>query len=154
MAVRAVTRKEELVKFIEILKRKRLITRARIQASARVGVVIFNNKKPLVNRSKQALLGLPGFFHADLLAELTEEDRFLGPMKKAIVNRDLSSFKKLGAYMAQFWSKVAGVNNCVIFKTNWRSRNSCGRPFWLVFIAGTPDRRLCCLPLSISDGLS
>ena len=61
MAARAVTRKEELVKFIEILKRERLTTRARIQASARVGVVIINNKKPLVNRSKQALLGLPDF---------------------------------------------------------------------------------------------
>ena len=57
---------------------------------------------------------LPGLFDADLLAELTEEDRFLGPMKRAINSKDVSSFIKLGSYMAQFWSKAAVVNNCVI----------------------------------------
>ena len=59
-------------------------------------------------------MGLPGLFDADLLAELTEEDQFLGPMKRDINSKDVSSFNKLGAYMAQFWPKAAVVNNCVI----------------------------------------
>ena len=59
-------------------------------------------------------MGLPGLFDADLLAELTAENRFLGPMKRAIINKDINSFNKLGAYMAQFWPKAAVVNNCVV----------------------------------------
>ena len=50
----------------------------------------------------------------DLLAELTEEDRFLGPMKLAIINEDAAALNKLGSYIAQFWTKAAVVNNCVI----------------------------------------
>ena len=57
-------------------------------------------------------MGLPGLFDADLLAELTAEDRFLGPMKRAIINKDTYSFNKLGAYVAQFWPTAAVVNNC------------------------------------------
>ena len=53
-------------------------------------------------------------FDADPLAELTEEDRFLGPMKRSIINKNVTSFNKLGTYMAQFWPKAAVVNNCVI----------------------------------------
>ena len=83
VAARSVTRRDGLVKFIESLKRKRLTKRAWIQESAKVGVFAINNTKPLVNRSKQALVGLPGLFEADLLAELKEKDRFLVPMKKA-----------------------------------------------------------------------
>ena len=52
------------------------------------------------------ILGLPGLFDADLLAELTEEDRFLGPMKRAIVNKVVTTFNKL--------AHAAVVNNCVI----------------------------------------
>ena len=61
-------------------------------------------------------MGLPRLFDADLLAELTEEDRFLGPMKRAIINKDITSFNKLGSYMAQFWTKAAVVNNCVVIE--------------------------------------
>ena len=101
------------MKFIESLKRKRLTQRARIEASANVGVFAINNKKPLVNRSRQALVGSPGLFDADLQVKLTEEDHFLDPMKKATINTDIFSFSKLGAYMAQFWSKAADANNYV-----------------------------------------
>ena len=59
-------------------------------------------------------MGLPGVFYVDLLAELTEEDRFLGYMKRAIINKDVTSFNKLGSNMAQFWTKAAVVNDCVI----------------------------------------
>ena len=59
-------------------------------------------------------MGLPGLFRADFLAELTEEDRFVGPMKRTIVNKDATSFNKLGSFMAQLWTKAAVVNDCVI----------------------------------------
>ena len=59
-------------------------------------------------------MDLPGLFDADLRAELTEEDRFFGPMKRAIINKDVTSFNKLGSYMAQFWTKAAVVNDYVI----------------------------------------
>ena len=58
-------------------------------------------------------MGLPGFFAGDLLAELTEEDRFLSPMKRAIVRKKVTTFNKLAAYMAlssgpkQRWSITA-----------------------------------------------
>ena len=61
-------------------------------------------------------MGLPGLFDADLLAELTEEDRFLGPTKRAIMNKDITSFNKLGSYMAQFWPNAAVINNCVVIE--------------------------------------
>ena len=60
------------------------------------------------------MFGLPGLFDVDLLGELTGEDPFLGPMRTAIINKDVQSFNKLGAYMAQFWTKAAVVNNCVL----------------------------------------
>ena len=59
-------------------------------------------------------MGLPVLFDADLLPELTEEDRFLGPMKRVIINKDITSINKLGSYMAQFWPKAAVVNNCLV----------------------------------------
>ena len=59
-------------------------------------------------------MGLPGVFYADLLEELTEEDRFLGSMKRAIKNKEVTSVFKLRSYMAQFWTKAAVVNDCVI----------------------------------------
>ena len=54
-----------------------------------------------------------GLFDADVLAELTEDDRFLGPMKRAIVNKG-TFFTNLGSYMAQLLTKAALVNDCVI----------------------------------------
>ena len=73
-----------------------------------------NGGKPILSKSKKEIVGLPGLFDADFLAELTEEDRFLGSMKRAIINKDVTSFNKLGDYMALFWPKAAVVNNCVI----------------------------------------
>ena len=61
---------------------------------------------------------LPGLFDVDLLGELTGEDPFLGPMRTAIINKDVQSFNKLGAYMAQIWTNAAVVNNCVLLDNN------------------------------------
>ena len=77
-----------------------------------------NGHKLLVRRDKRKFLGLPGLFDVDLLAELTGEDPFLGPMRKAIVKKDVQSFNKLRAYIAQFWPKPAVANNCVLIDNN------------------------------------
>ena len=82
--------------------------------AAKIGVLAVNGGKPLLSSSKKEIVGLPGLFDADLLADLTAENRFLGPMKRATINQDITSFNKLGAYMAQFWPKSAVVNNCVV----------------------------------------
>ena len=73
-----------------------------------------NNRKLLVTPDKKKVVGLPGFFDVDLLRELTGEDPFLEPMRTAIIIKDVQSFNKLEAYMAQFWTKAAVVNNCVL----------------------------------------
>ena len=68
----------------------------------RMGVNAINNHQPLVTQDKKKVVGLPGLFDVDLLGELTGEDPFLGPMRTAIINKDVQSFNKLGKYMAQF----------------------------------------------------
>ena len=67
-----------------------------------MGVNAINNHQPLVTQDKKKVVGLPGLFDVDLLGELTGEDPFLGPMRTAIINKDVQSFNKLGTYMAQF----------------------------------------------------
>ena len=79
-----------------------------------MGVNAINNHKHLVKRDKRQVVGLPGLFDIDLLGELTGEDQFLGPMRMPIINKDGQFFNKLGAYMAQFWTKAAVVNKCVL----------------------------------------
>ena len=96
------------------MRRCRLSRPGKTHTAAKVGVFAVNGGKPILSKSKKEIVGLPGLFDADLLAELREEDRFLGPMKRAIINKDVTNFNKLGAYMAQFWPKAAVVNNCVI----------------------------------------
>ena len=113
-AARTVSRREGHNQLSEALRKCRLSRQGRAHSADKVGVYAINGGKPIISKSKKEIVGLPGLFDADLLAELTEEDRFLGPMKRAINNKDVSSFNKLGTYMAQFWSKAAVVNNCVI----------------------------------------
>ena len=96
------------------MRRYRLTKPGKVNTAAKIGVLAVNGGKPLLSSSKKEIVGLLGLFDADLLAELTEEDRFLGPMKRAIKNKDIISFNKLGSYMAQFWPKAAVVNNCVV----------------------------------------
>ena len=79
-----------------------------------MGVTAINNHKPLVTQDKKKVIGLPGLFDVDRLGELTGEDPFFGPIRTAIINKDVQSFNKLGAYMAQFWTKAAVVKNCVL----------------------------------------
>ena len=114
VATRTVSRKEEHSQLLEAMRRCRLSRPGKIHTAAKVGVFAVNGGKPILSKSKKEIVGLPGLFDVDLLAELTEEDLFLGPMRRAIINKDVTSFKKLGAYMAQFWPKAAVVNNCVI----------------------------------------
>ena len=85
-----------------------------VNTAAKIGVIVVNGGKPLLSSSKKEIVGLPGLFDADLLAELAEEDRFLGPLKRAITNKDIVSFNKVGSYMAQLWLKAAVFYNCVV----------------------------------------
>ena len=96
------------------MRRCRLTKPGKVNTAAKNGVFAVNGGKPILSKSKRDIVGLPGFFDAALLAELTEEDRFLGAMKRAIVNKDVTTFNKLWSYMAQFWRQAAVVNNCVI----------------------------------------
>ena len=114
VAAVTVSRKEGHSQLLEAMRRCRLSRPGKIHSAAKVGVFAVNGGKPILSKSTKEIVGLPGLFDADLLAELTEEDRFLGPMKPAIINKDVTSFNKLEAYMAQFWPKAAVVNNCVI----------------------------------------
>ena len=114
VAARTVSREEGHSQLLEAMRRCRLSPPGKIHNAAKVEVFAVNGGKPILSKSKKEIVGLPGLFDADLLAELSEEDRLLGPMKRAIINKDVTSFNKLGAYMAQFWPKAAVVNNCVI----------------------------------------
>ena len=114
VAARINSRKEVHAQLLEAMRRCRLSKPGRLQAASKLGVFAVNGGKPVLSISKKDIVGLPDLFNADLLAELTEEDRFLGPMKRAIINKDATTFNKIGPYMAQFWTKAAVVNECVI----------------------------------------
>ena len=114
VAARTVSRKEGHNQLLEALRRCRLSKRGKIHTAAKVEVFAVNSGKPIISKSKKEIVGLPGLFDADLLSELTEEDRFLGPMERAITNKVITSFNKFGAYMAHFWHNAAVVSNCVI----------------------------------------
>ena len=114
VATRTTTRKDGHTQLLEAMRRCRLSKPGKVNTAAKIGLLAVNGGKPLLSSSKKENVGFPGLLDADLLAELTAEDRFLDPMKRAIINKDITSFNKLGAYMAQFWPKVAVVNNCVV----------------------------------------
>ena len=59
-------------------------------------------------------MGLPSLIDFGLLAELTDEDEFFGPMKRAILDSDIQSFSKQGLYIALFWSVASVVDNCIL----------------------------------------
>ena len=103
-----------LTQFLNKCRRQRQTRQARQGEILRMGFNAINNHKPLVIPDTKKVVGLPGLFDVVLLGELTGEDPFLGPMRTAIINKDVESFNKLGAYMAQFWTKAAVVNNCVL----------------------------------------
>ena len=109
VAARTNSRKEGHDQLLEAMRRCHLSKPWKLNTTAKIGVFAVNGGKPILSKSKKDIVGLPGLFNADLLAELTEEDRFLGPMKCSIVNKYVTSFKKLGSYMAQFWTKAAVI---------------------------------------------
>ena len=108
------SRKERNVQLLAALRRCRLSKPAKAQTSAKSRAIAVNGGKPIHSKSKTDIVGPPGLFDTDLFAELTKEDRFLGPMKRVFVNKDVTSFNKLGSYMAQLWTKAAVVNDYVI----------------------------------------
>ena len=95
VAARTASRREGHNQLLEAMRKCRLSRQGRIHTADKVGVYAINGRNPIISKSKKKIVGLPGLFDADLLAELTEEDRFLGPMKRAINSKDVSSFNKL-----------------------------------------------------------
>ena len=114
VVARGQSTRKALAQFLDKCRRERLTKQARQKEVVRLGFHASNNHKSLVTSDKTKVVGLPGLFDVDLLRELTGEDRFLGPMPTAIINKDVQSFNKLGTYMAQFWTKAAVMNNCVL----------------------------------------
>ena len=112
MVTRGQSTRKVLAQFLDKGRRQRLSKQARQKEVVRLVV----HHKPLVTSDKTKVVGLPGLFDVDLLRELTGEDPFLGPMRTAIINKDVQSFNKLRANMAQFWTKAAVVNNCVLIE--------------------------------------
>ena len=114
MVARGQTTPKRLAQLLDKCRRQRLAKKARQQAMVNVGVHAINGHKPLVTRKKRLVVGLPGLIDVDLLAELIGKDQFLGTMRTAIINKDVQSFNKLGAFLARMWPKAAVANNCIL----------------------------------------
>ena len=107
---------QSLAYFLEQCRRRRLAIRAPTATSQQqrpLGVCAVK-PKPLVSLDKREIVGLPSLFEVGLLAELTDEDDFLGPMKRAILDNDVQSFSKQGVYISQFWPIGSVVDNCIL----------------------------------------
>ena len=103
---------QSLADFLEKCRRRRLANRARQQQRPlRICAV---KPKPFVSQDKREIVGLPSLFDVGLLAELTDEDEFFGPMKRAILDNDVQSFSKQGVYISQFWPIASVVDNCIL----------------------------------------
>ena len=114
-AARINTWKKGRAQLLEAMQRCRLSKPRKMQTASKLGVFALNGSKPILSKSKTNIVGLPGLFDADLLMELTEDDgSFLGSMKRAIINKDVTSLSKLGSWMAQFWTKTVMVIDWVI----------------------------------------
>ena len=68
--------------------------------------------RPFVSQDKKEIVGLPSLF--DIVAGFTEEDEFLGPMKRAVLHNDVQTFSKQGLYIAQFWPIASVGDNCIL----------------------------------------
>ena len=103
---------QSLADFLEKCRRRRFVIRAR-QQQWPLGVCAVKPKR-FVSQDKREIVGLPSLFDVGLLAELTDEDEFLGPMKRAILDNDVQSFSKQGVYISQFWPITSVVDNCIL----------------------------------------
>ena len=79
VAARTNSRKESRGQLLEAMRLFSLSKSEKLNTAAEIGVIAVNGGNPILSRSKKEIVGLPGFFVADLLAELNEEDWFLGP---------------------------------------------------------------------------
>ena len=93
-------------------RQQRESNRARQQRKSQ-GVCAIKTK-PFISQDKKEIVGLPSLFDVEQLAELTDEDEFLGPMKRAILDNDVRSFSKQEVYISQFWPIASVVDNCIL----------------------------------------
>ena len=103
---------QSIASFIEKCQRRRISNRA-CQLSDTEGVCSIKTK-PFISQDKKGIVGLPSLFDVGLMAELTDEDEFLGPMKRAILDNDVQTFSKQGLYIAQFWPVASVVDSCIL----------------------------------------
>ena len=101
-----------LVDFLEKCRCRRLAIRARQQQLPLGACAV--KPKPFVSQDKRKIVGLVSLFDVGLLAELTYEDEFLGPMKRVILDNDVQSFSMQGVYISQFWPIASVVDNCIL----------------------------------------
>ena len=101
-----------LASFIEKCRRRRLAFRARQQQKSQGVCSIL--PKTFDSPDKKEIVGLPSLFEVGLLAELSDEDEFLGPMKRTILDNDVQSFSKQGVCISQFWPIASVVDNCIL----------------------------------------
>ena len=102
VVTRGQTTGKALAQFLDNCRRQRQTKQARQGDTLRLGVNAINNHKPLVTPDKKKVVRSPGLFDVDLLGDLTGEDPFLGPMRTAIINKDVQSFNKQGRTWLNF----------------------------------------------------
>ena len=127
-------------------------THGKANTAARIGVLAVNGGKPLLSNSKKEIVGLPGLFDGYILAELTEEDSFLGTMKRAIISKDISFSNKLGLYMARFWTKAAVINICVVIGNKLAKPEPLRQAVLTRLQCFHPEQEVMMWPPNISDG--
>ena len=78
VGARITSRKEGHNQPLESMRRCCLTRPGKVNTAAKIGVFAVNGGKPILSKSKKEIVGLPGIFDADLLAELNKEDCFFG----------------------------------------------------------------------------
>ena len=108
---------QSIASFIEKCRRRRISNRA-CQLSATEGVCSIKTK-PFISQDKKGIADLLSLFDVGLLAELTDEDEFLGPMVRAILDNDVETFSK----QRRWWTAASSLT------INWQYHSSSGRHF-------------------------
>ena len=78
VAARTNSRKEGHAQLLEAMRRCLLSKFWKLTTTTKIGIFAVNGGKPILSKSKKDIVGLPGLFDANLLAQLTEDERFTG----------------------------------------------------------------------------
>ena len=137
VAARINSWKEGHAQLLEAMRRSRLSKPGKLHTAKKIGVFAVNGGKPILLKSRKYIVGLPMAYSMQILWPNSQRRiNFWGPMKRAIINKDVTSFNKLRSYIAQFWTKAAVVNECVIFdnKSAIPAMMSASEYLWWLFL--------------------